>query len=125
MVLLAPAYGRTAEAAAPALPRPGVVFNTQSQTEFIANWDRQVGCANQYHTAVRDVVWSEMLASDPVGSTWGTGVRRGLTSKREALSEPPSLRSVQITSRPGRAALLHSQLRHHAELVVPRDIAVG
>lgn len=76
MVLLAPAYGRTAEAAAPALPRPGVVFNTQSKTEFLANWDRQVGCPNQYDPAVRDAVWADLLASDPIGASWGTGVRR-------------------------------------------------
>jgi pimeloyl-ACP methyl ester carboxylesterase len=76
MVLLAPAYGRTAEASAPALPRPGTVFNTQSKTEFFANWERQVGCPNQYDPAVRDAVWADMLASDPVGATWGTGVRR-------------------------------------------------
>jgi len=76
MVLFAPAYNRTAAATAPALPNPGVVFNTQSRSEFIANWDRQVGCTDQYEPAVRDVVWAEMLASDPVGATWGTGVRR-------------------------------------------------
>ncbi|MEO8678769.1 MAG: hypothetical protein ABI665_06975, partial [Vicinamibacterales bacterium] len=76
LVLLAPAYNRAAEPVAPALPRPGTTFNTQSRGEFIANWDRQVGCAAQYDPAVRDVVWSEMLASDPVGATWGTGVRR-------------------------------------------------
>ena len=76
MVLFAPAYNRTSPAAPPALPNPGAVFNTQSRSEFIANWDRQVGCADQYDPAVRDAVWTEMLASDPVGATWGTGVRR-------------------------------------------------
>jgi pimeloyl-ACP methyl ester carboxylesterase len=76
MVLFAPAYNRTAAATAPTLPNPGVVFNTQSRSEFIANWDRQVGCAGQYEPAVRDAVWAEMIASDPVGATWGTGVRR-------------------------------------------------
>ena len=76
MVLFAPAYNRDAPAAPPALPNPGAVFNTQSRSEFIANWDRQVGCAEQYDPSVRDAVWSEMLASDPVGATWGTGVRR-------------------------------------------------
>ncbi|MFN7977409.1 MAG: alpha/beta fold hydrolase [Vicinamibacterales bacterium] len=76
MVLLAPAYNRESPAAAPALPAPGVVFNTQSRAEFIANWDRQVGCPAQYTPATRDAVWSELLASDPVGATWGSGVRR-------------------------------------------------
>lgn len=76
LVLLAPAYNRESPAAAPALPAPGVVFNTQSRTEFIANWDRQVGCPAQYTPETRDAVWSELLTSDPVGATWGSGVRR-------------------------------------------------
>jgi pimeloyl-ACP methyl ester carboxylesterase len=76
MVLFAPAYNRTAAATAPTLPAPGTVFNTQSRAEFDANWDRQIGCADQYDPAVRNAVWTEMLASDPVGATWGTGVRR-------------------------------------------------
>lgn len=76
LVLFAPAYNRTAAATAPSLPAPGTVFNTQSRSEFIANWDRQVGCTGQYDAAVRDAVWGELLASDPVGATWGTGVRR-------------------------------------------------
>ena len=76
LVLLAPAYSRDAAAEAPALPRPGVVFNTQSRGEFDANWDRQVGCENQIDPKVREVVWAEMIASDSTGATWGTGVRR-------------------------------------------------
>jgi len=76
LVLLAPAYNRTSAAAAPTLPAPGAAFNTQSRAEFVANWDRQVGCSDQYDPAVRDAVWTDLLASDPVGATWGTGVRR-------------------------------------------------
>ena len=76
LVLLAPAYNRDAAASAPALPRPGVVFNTQSRSEFDANWDRQIGCDNQVDPKVREVVWAEMIASDPAGAKWGTGVRR-------------------------------------------------
>lgn len=77
LVLLAPAYNRAAPAAPPAkLPVEGVPMNTQSHDEFMANWDRQVGCPNQYDPAVSDAVWTSMLESDPVGATWGTGVRR-------------------------------------------------
>jgi len=77
MVLLAPAYNRTSPAAAPAqVPAKGNAMNTQSRAEFIANWDRQVGCPAQYEPAAMESVWSEMVASDPVGATWGTGVRR-------------------------------------------------
>ncbi len=76
LVLLAPAYNRGAAAAPPATPPTGAAFNTQSHEEFVANWDRQVGCADQYDPAVSDAVWTQMLESDPVGATWGTGVRR-------------------------------------------------
>jgi pimeloyl-ACP methyl ester carboxylesterase len=77
LVLLAPAYNRNASADAPAqVPANGAAFNTQSRDEFIANWDRQVGCPAQYDAETRDSVWSEMLSSDLVGATWGSGVRR-------------------------------------------------
>jgi pimeloyl-ACP methyl ester carboxylesterase len=77
LVLLAPAYNRAAAASPPAqLPPPGVPMNTQSRQEFNVNWDRQVGCPDQYNPATADVVWSQMLESDPVGAAWGPGVRR-------------------------------------------------
>ena len=77
LVLLAPAYGRNASANPPAsVPPDGVPMNTQSREEFYANWDRQVGCPDQYDPMAGESVWSAMLASDPVGATWGPGVRR-------------------------------------------------
>jgi pimeloyl-ACP methyl ester carboxylesterase len=76
LVLLAPAYNRDASAKAPVLPAPGTAMNTQSHAEFDANWDRQVGCPDQYDPAASRSVWSNMLASDPVGAKWATGVRR-------------------------------------------------
>ena len=77
LVLLAPAYNRAAKEEPPAhVPANGAAMTTQSRAEFIANWDRQVGCADQYDGGARDSVWSEMMLSDPVGATWGTGVRR-------------------------------------------------
>jgi pimeloyl-ACP methyl ester carboxylesterase len=54
----------------------GVAFNAQSHADFTANWDRQVGCPNQYEPEAAAVVWAEMLESDPVGASWGQGVRR-------------------------------------------------
>lgn len=81
LVLLAPAYDRSAAAAsAEAPPAAGAAMNTQSRREFVANWDRQVDCSNQYEPAVADAVWSDMLRSDPVGATWGPGVRRAPNS---------------------------------------------
>jgi pimeloyl-ACP methyl ester carboxylesterase len=77
LVFLAPAYNRTMRGVAPEeVPAKGAAMNTQSHQEFTANWDRQVGCSDQYDPAASDSVWSEMLESDPVGATWGTGVRR-------------------------------------------------
>jgi pimeloyl-ACP methyl ester carboxylesterase len=77
LVLLAPAYSRNAAANAPAqVPANGAAMTTQSHDEFAANWDRQVGCPGQYDPAASDSVWSAMMDSDPVGATWGTGVRR-------------------------------------------------
>src|SRR2546422_3572182 len=66
LVLLAPAYNRMSSTDAPAiLPAEGVAMNTQSHDEFIANWDRQVGCSAQYDSATAESVWSNMIASDP------------------------------------------------------------
>lgn len=76
IVLLAPAYNRNLPATAAEAGIPGVVMTKQSRADFIANWDRQVGCENQYDPAVADAIWADMLASDPVGATWGSGVRR-------------------------------------------------
>jgi len=77
LVLLAPAYNRDAPGQPPAqVPANGAVMTTQSHDEFTANWDRQVGCPDQYDAAASQAVWSSMLDSDPVGATWGTGVRR-------------------------------------------------
>lgn len=77
LVLLSPAYNRTGRLEPPAeLPALGVVMNTQSLEEFNANWDRQVGCPDQVDPAARQAVWAKMLDSDPVGATWGRGVRR-------------------------------------------------
>ena len=75
LVLLAPVYNATASATPPAESGRAVPMNTQSHADFTANWDRQVGCPDQYDPAVARTVWEEMLASDSVGSTWGTGVR--------------------------------------------------
>jgi pimeloyl-ACP methyl ester carboxylesterase len=77
MVMLAPAYNPNGPSGPPAAPAANAVpFNTQTLADFNALWARQTGCADQWTPEVHDVVWSEMLASDPVGATWGTGARR-------------------------------------------------
>ncbi len=76
LVLLAPAYSRDAPQQPQPNPAQGVAFNAQSRADFTANWERQVGCPNQYEPEVADAVWRAMLESDPVGASWGQGVRR-------------------------------------------------
>lgn len=77
LVVLAPGYDRSVAANAAEQTRAdGVAVNKQSRQDFDANWDRQVGCTDQYDRAASNAVWTEMLASDPVGATWGSGVRR-------------------------------------------------
>ncbi len=77
LVVLAPAYNRTMPTEAPdPLPAPAAPMTTQSEAEFKANWDRQTPCKDQYEPAAAASVWSELQKSDPVGATWGTGVRR-------------------------------------------------
>ena len=77
LIVLAPAYDRNAPAnSAERTLADGVPLNTQSRQDFDVNWDRQVGCTDQYDRAASNAVWTEMLASDPVGATWGPGVRR-------------------------------------------------
>jgi pimeloyl-ACP methyl ester carboxylesterase len=77
LVLLAPAYNRMMSGVPPVqVPAEGPTTNTQSHEEFAANWNRQVGCPDQYDSAAAESIWSEMIKSDPVGATWGAGVRR-------------------------------------------------
>ncbi|HTF14807.1 MAG TPA: alpha/beta fold hydrolase [Burkholderiales bacterium] len=77
LVVLAPAYTRASPLEAPnPLPASSGPMTAQSQADFKANWDRQVGCPEQYEPAASAAVWTDMLASDPVGATWGAGVRR-------------------------------------------------
>lgn len=76
IVLLAPAYNRNLPATRAEAAIAGSAMTKQSRADFVANWDRQVGCTDQYDPAVSDAVWQAMLESDPVGATWGAGVRR-------------------------------------------------
>lgn len=76
LVLLAPAYNRMSAAGPPGNAVQRGAFNTQSHADLETLWNSQVGCPAQYEPAVLESLWSEMLASDPVGATWGPGVRR-------------------------------------------------
>src|SRR5436190_11938384 len=81
IVVLAPAYfrdGLTAQPSPLQTMNEGVM-SVQSRKDFVANWDRQVGCPGQYEPSAATAIFDEMLESDPVGAKWGTGVRRAPT----------------------------------------------
>lgn len=78
IVALAPAYTRDGPPADPAI-LPALndgVMTVQSRADFLTNWGRQVGCPGQYDQAAAARIFDEMLESDAMGATWGTGVRR-------------------------------------------------
>jgi pimeloyl-ACP methyl ester carboxylesterase len=121
LVLLAPAYSRETAANPPAqVPANGVAMNKQSRADLDALWNRQVGCPGQYEPAVADVVWNSMLETDPVGATWGPGVRRapqvtgwGWTKAVVEATRTPTLmvtgaHDVQVA--PSRVRDLHADL---------------
>ncbi len=77
LVVLAPAYNRSGPLQAPtALPTVDGPMSVQTQAEFKANWDRQIGCPAQYDVAIVPTLWNDFRESDPVGASWGAGVRR-------------------------------------------------
>jgi pimeloyl-ACP methyl ester carboxylesterase len=77
LTLLSPAYARNRPSTPPAaVPAPGAAMTKQSRADFDALWNRQLGCPAQSEPEIRESVWTAMLESDPVGATWGTGVRR-------------------------------------------------
>ncbi|HYI97083.1 MAG TPA: alpha/beta hydrolase [Bryobacteraceae bacterium] len=75
LLLFSPAYRRSSSTPRQQ-PATRAAMNTQSRADFDANWDRQLGCPDQYDPLAREAVWSEMMAADPVGASWGSGVRR-------------------------------------------------
>jgi pimeloyl-ACP methyl ester carboxylesterase len=75
LVLLAPAYQRERSSARPR-QSSGSLMSAQTRSSLYSLWNAQVGCEDQYDPASAEVIWSEMLASDPIGATWGPGMRR-------------------------------------------------
>ena len=129
LVLLAPAYGRMSSAEAPAVvPAEGVAMNTQSHDEFTANWDRQVGCSEQYDVGAAQSVWANMLQSDPVGATWGPGVRRapqttswGWNQSIAAKTQIPTLMVAGVHDKqvnPDRVRELYADLGTHHKVFI-------
>jgi pimeloyl-ACP methyl ester carboxylesterase len=129
LVLLAPAYNREASATPPTpLPATGAAMNTQSREQLAALWNRQVGCADQYEPGVFKAVWQAMLESDPVGATWGPGVRRapnvtnwGWTTAMVAATKTPILMITGAHDgqvQPGRVHDLYADLGSKSKVLV-------
>lgn len=79
LVLLAPAYSRDTPAARSEAPDERPAMSAQSRADFLGYWNGETACENQREPAVAEAIFSEMLASDPVGATWGPGIRRAPT----------------------------------------------
>jgi pimeloyl-ACP methyl ester carboxylesterase len=77
LVVLAPAFASAMPTSAPdPLPQVDGPMSVQSREDFLANWRRQAPCDAQFEPATAEAVWSELLASDPVGASWTPAVRR-------------------------------------------------
>lgn len=129
LILLSPGYSRTRAAGRPTtVPAPGAAMTKQSKADFVALWNRQLGCPNQFEPEVRESVWTAMLESDPVGATWGTGVRRaprvtswGWTSEDVRRQQTPMLLIAPETDgqvSPDRVAELYQDLGASRKVLV-------
>jgi pimeloyl-ACP methyl ester carboxylesterase len=76
LILLAPAYNRETPAQPPSEPDQRAVMSTQSRTDFMDTWNRPHDCPQQRDAATGEAIFSDLLASDPVGASWGEGARR-------------------------------------------------
>lgn len=98
LVLLAPDYNRGPAQQPPAqMPAAGAPMSIQSREGLTALWNYQVGCPGQYDPAIIDAVWSAMIESDPVGATWGTGVRRAPQVMNEGWNQSDVARTTVPT----------------------------
>jgi pimeloyl-ACP methyl ester carboxylesterase len=129
LILLSPAYARNRSAGPPPrVPAPGTAMTKQSRADFDALWDRQLGCPDQTEPAIRESVWAAMLESDPIGSTWGTGVRRapsvttwGWSSAEVATQDTPMLLIAPETDgqvSPERVVELYEDVGTEAKVIV-------
>jgi len=133
VVVLAPAYSRNAAATAADAPIAGPAITKQSQQDFLTQWNGQAPCMNQYEPAVATAVWAEMLASDPVGATWGSGVRRaprvptfGWTPTEVGATTTPVLLVTGLTDgqvNPDRVRELYADIGSTSKVLVELECA--
>jgi pimeloyl-ACP methyl ester carboxylesterase len=129
LTLLSPAYARNRPSTPPAaVPAPGAAMTKQSRADFDTLWNGQLGCPNQYEPEIRESVWTAMLESDPVGATWGTGVRRaprvttwGWSTEAVSAQRTPALLIAPETDGqvdPERVAELYQDLGSEKKILV-------
>lgn len=133
VVVLAPAYNRNAAATAADAPIAGTAITKQSQQDFLTQWNGQAPCMNQYDPVVATAVWNEMLASDPIGATWGSGVRRaprvptfGWTPTEVAATTVPVLLAAGLTDgqvRPDRVRELYADIGSSSKVLAELECA--
>lgn len=87
LVFMAHGYDGSLPSVAPSERAEGVAMRALSEHYRTTTWDRQVGCQDQYDPAVAQVIWSELLRSDPVAATWGPGMFRAPNTDRWGFSE--------------------------------------
>jgi pimeloyl-ACP methyl ester carboxylesterase len=80
------------------VPVPGTSLVLTTRESLQANWDRMIGGEGQFDPGIREVIWHEMLETDPVGAAWGPGVVRrpglmlwGANEERAAQIRAPTL----------------------------------
>ena len=110
------------------MPPDGVPMNTQSRDEFYANWDRQVGCPDQYDRPPATRSGRRCSRRIPSGATWGPGVRRapaddgvGLEPGDGRKDETPTLMVAGAHDKqvpPDRVRDLYADLGAHEKIFV-------
>ncbi|MFD9390742.1 alpha/beta fold hydrolase [Streptomyces sp. NPDC060000] len=75
-------FGRPTEAATLPVSLPAATFgfpmHVNSKAVFKSAWDREQGSPFQRDPDMVDRAWAEMMANDPVGSTWGHELSPGV-----------------------------------------------
>jgi pimeloyl-ACP methyl ester carboxylesterase len=72
LFLLAPIFPPEGTSNAPdPLPQPGFPMFVSTKGGTWDGWGSEVHCEGQREDEMRDQVWNAIMASDPVGSTWG------------------------------------------------------
>ncbi|SVA62373.1 uncharacterized protein METZ01_LOCUS115227, partial [marine metagenome] len=122
LFLFAPGYSPNGPSLPPSdLPRAGVPMRLQTrETLTQGRWEQNVVCESQVDPGIRDVIWSTILAFDPLGAVWGAeeGVMRvragnpgwGWNREYAARVTAPTMIVVGEQDNPAARGVLHADL---------------